>query len=193
MKLSELIEKLGAIGAFLAAAALPCCFPLFAIIGTSLGLSILNPWLKYMDWVIQLFSATAFIGSIFSYRSHKNIWPSIISVVSVTLIFYYFYGESFLYLVYLGLLGLAIAAIFNIILKRNMKKIPHVVLLSIITCPQCGFKKEETMPTDACQFFYKCSNCETLLKPKKGDCCVYCSYGTSKCPSIQSKEDCCVH
>ena len=29
-------------------------------------------------------------------------------------------------------------------------------LVSIITCPQCGHAAVETMPTDACQFFYDC-------------------------------------
>ncbi len=43
-----------------------------------------------------------------------------------------------------------------------------IELKSTITCPVCGFKKEETMPEDACQFFYECENCKTLLKPKKG-------------------------
>jgi len=68
---------------------------------------------------------------------------------------------------------------------------------SIITCPNCGHQKEEIMPTDACQFFYECENCKTVLRPHEGDCCVYCSYGTNKCPSIQEKEnkgddsDCC--
>lgn len=62
---------------------------------------------------------------------------------------------------------------------------------SIITCPNCGFRKEETMPMDSCQFFYKCENCHTILKPKQGDCCVYCSYGSAKCPSIQKNESCC--
>ena len=56
---------------------------------------------------------------------------------------------------------------------------------SAITCPNCGHKKIETMPTDACQFFYQCENCKTTLRPKQGDCCVYCSYGTIKCPSMQ--------
>jgi hypothetical protein len=28
-----------------------------------------------------------------------------------------------------------------------------MILQSIITCPQCGTAKSETMPTDACQFF----------------------------------------
>ena len=39
-----------------------------------------------------------------------------------------------------------------------------LTLQSIITCPNCGFQKEETVPTDACQYFYKCTNCETTLK-----------------------------
>jgi hypothetical protein len=33
------------------------------------------------------------------------------------------------------------------------------------------------MPEDSCQFFYECEKCKTVLKPKQGDCCVYCSYG----------------
>ena len=57
---------------------------------------------------------------------------------------------------------------------------------STISCPACGFSKEETMPEDACVFFYECENCKTMLKPKKGDCCVYCSYGNVKCPPIQA-------
>jgi hypothetical protein len=56
---------------------------------------------------------------------------------------------------------------------------------SLITCPRCGTSKLETMPTDACWFFYECSGCGTLLRPKPGDCCVFCSYGTVPCPPIQ--------
>ena len=58
-------------------------------------------------------------------------------------------------------------------------------LKSIIKCPECGFEKDETMPTDACQFFYNCTKCQTRLKPKEGDCCVFCSYGTVPCPPKQ--------
>ncbi len=58
-------------------------------------------------------------------------------------------------------------------------------LESTITCPECGFAKEETMLNDSCQFFYDCINCKATLKPKAGDCCVFCSYGTIKCPSKQ--------
>jgi hypothetical protein len=62
---------------------------------------------------------------------------------------------------------------------------------SIITCPGCGFKKEELMPRDSCMFFYECANCNVLLKPRPGDCCVFCSYGSVKCPPVQAGRSCC--
>ena len=61
------------------------------------------------------------------------------------------------------------------------------VLLSIITCPECGHAALETMPTDACQYFYECKQCGAHMKPKMGDCCVYCSYGSVPCPPIQDE------
>jgi hypothetical protein len=61
-------------------------------------------------------------------------------------------------------------------------------LLSTIRCPQCGFEKEEEMPTDACQVLYECVNCRAKLRPLVGDCCVFCLYGSNKCPPIQEEE-----
>ena len=54
-----------------------------------------------------------------------------------------------------------------------------------ITCPSCGTKKAEMMPTDACQFFYECIGCGALLRPKPGDCCVFCSFGSVPRPPMQ--------
>ncbi len=62
---------------------------------------------------------------------------------------------------------------------------------SIITCPHCRHQKEEEMPLESCAFFYDCEKCKTVLRAKKGDCCVYCSYGTNPCPSIQGKRSSC--
>ncbi|HXD94417.1 MAG TPA: GDCCVxC domain-containing (seleno)protein [Bacteroidia bacterium] len=56
---------------------------------------------------------------------------------------------------------------------------------SVITCPKCGHKKTETMPTDVCLLKYTCTNCKAELRPRQGDCCVFCTYGTHKCPSMQ--------
>ena len=117
LKMFLSMDTLGSVGAVLAAAAAPCCFPLLAIVGRPLGLSALEPFKGFMA-----------------------VKP---------------------------------------------------VLQSILTCPQCGFRKEETMPTDSCQFFYECTNCHTLLRPKPGDCCVFCSYGSLKCPPKQLEGGCC--
>lgn len=58
---------------------------------------------------------------------------------------------------------------------------------SEITCPECGHKEIEELPTEVCQIKYTCKKCGTELTPKKGDCCVYCTYGTHKCPSMQDE------
>ena len=60
-----------------------------------------------------------------------------------------------------------------------------VILDSVLTCPHCGYARGEIMPTDACQFYYECMNCKILLRPRPGDCCVFCSYGSVRCPSMQ--------
>ncbi len=54
-----------------------------------------------------------------------------------------------------------------------------------LTCPQCGYNQIADMPSDACQFFYECVNCKTVLRPKEEDCCVFCSYADSRCPMKQ--------
>jgi len=61
--------------------------------------------------------------------------------------------------------------------------------LSTITCPECGHAKAEAMPVDACLFFYECTCCGVRLKPKPGDCCVFCSYGSRRCPPKEN--ECC--
>ncbi len=65
-----------------------------------------------------------------------------------------------------------------------------VQLRSVLTCPQCGHHSEESMPADACLFFWDCPKCHARLKPKPGDCCVFCSYGTVKCPPTQQHDTC---
>ncbi|MEH6525701.1 MAG: GDCCVxC domain-containing (seleno)protein [Sneathiella sp.] len=66
-----------------------------------------------------------------------------------------------------------------------------IIPVSTLTCPECGHSETETMPTDACQWFYDCKGCGVVLKPLAGDCCVYCSYGTIACPPIQEGDSCC--
>ena len=64
-------------------------------------------------------------------------------------------------------------------------------LTSELTCPKCGNRTLAEMPTEACQFFFDCPACQTVLRPKQGDCCVFCSYGTVPCPPVQQGGGCC--
>jgi len=59
------------------------------------------------------------------------------------------------------------------------------VLNSKRTNPIYKNLENEQMPTNYCQYFWECPHCKKNLKPKEGDCCIYCSYGNTKCPSIQ--------
>jgi hypothetical protein len=73
---------------------------------------------------------------------------------------------------------------FTIIARRNEQL---MISQSTITCPKCGHQAIETMPADACVIAYVCKGCGEELRPLAGDCCVFCSYGSVPCPSIQER------
>jgi hypothetical protein len=66
----------------------------------------------------------------------------------------------------------------------------EATLHSVITCPGCGANAEVEMPTDARIFFYECKWVHKMLKPLAGDCCVFRSFGSVKCPPIQIEKGC---
>jgi hypothetical protein len=68
--------------------------------------------------------------------------------------------------------------------KRDAE-IVAIQLHATIRCPFCEHQKREQMQQNACRFFYTCERCGARLKPKPGDCCVFCSYGDVPCPPIQ--------
>jgi hypothetical protein len=189
------LEKFGTIGTFLMAltTALPCCLPLLATTGAALGLSFLHPYQEYLNYLLQGFVLLTLVGHFKAYSKHHNhgvLGLSLISAIGI------FIGYNFVYsanIIYPSLLGLVIAAGWNYFVNRKSVSISmqNVILDSVITCPVCGTKKLETMPTDACMYFYECTGCKTLLKPKKGDCCVFCSFGSVKCPPIQTNSCSC--
>jgi len=187
------LDRLGTIGMILTAALSPCCFPLFGFALTAAGLGSFEIFGGWTMWVFQAMVLLSLIGFYLSYKQHLNKYPLAIAIPSALLIFYaYHFNDSsyWITLLYIGMFGLLAATIWNFYRVRLHKK-SKPILQSTITCPHCGHKKIETMPTDACQFFYDCENCKQVIKPKQGDCCVYCSYGNVKCPSMQLGIDCC--
>jgi copper chaperone CopZ len=89
-----------------------------------------------------------------------------------------------------SLLGKALGAFGGSRRDRAGSETP-LITTSELTCPNCGHISRETMPTDACIYFYPCAGCRVLLRPKAGDCCVFCSYGSVPCPPVQANQSCC--
>ncbi|MGH8111916.1 MAG: GDCCVxC domain-containing (seleno)protein [Rhodanobacteraceae bacterium] len=65
--------------------------------------------------------------------------------------------------------------------------VADVVFESVLTCPRCGHAQHERMPDHACLYFHECTRCHALLRPRPGDCCVFCSYGSVPCPPVQRR------
>lgn len=192
------ISQLGTAGLFLTAIFSPCCFPIFAMLGSVLGLGSMELFGPGTMWVFQGMMFLTLTGLYISYRRHKCMYPLLTAGFGALLIIYGFYfndSNYWDYLLYSGMLGLLAGTIWNVNRNRQHKSCltdpATVSLLSTITCPYCGTRKEELMPVDACTYFYECSGCRKQLRPLKGDCCVYCSYGSTKCPPIQNGTSCC--
>jgi hypothetical protein len=69
--------------------------------------------------------------------------------------------------------------------RRPDARIIMIQTYSTITCPACGHRATEAMPADACLRVYECEGCGAVLRPKAGDCCVFCTYGDVPCPPVQ--------
>jgi hypothetical protein len=188
LRLSSLLDRIGSAGALVAAMAAPCCFPLFAAVGAAAGLSALERYEGVILLTFQGFALLTLAGLALSFRRNRNFGPLIIGVMSCAALAIHFYRSFSLALLYSGLFGLIAATVWNYV-TTGFRKRP--VLQSRITCPKCGAQSEETMPTNACLFFYDCPACHAPLKPLEGDCCVFCSYGSVPCPPMQTGESCC--
>jgi len=65
-------------------------------------------------------------------------------------------------------------------------------LICTLTCPVCGQAQDVDMPEYGCVSFHDCADCKTRVQARKGECCVFCSYGDVPCPSVQiSAKSCC--
>lgn len=178
------LQKAGSIGALIAAAACPICFPKLALIGALFGLGALSAFEHQLLIAAQALVVLALAGHALSFFRHRNRWALAAAIASGAAVFIGLYLAGSELLVYAGFAGLLAASTADVWRRFRPKSGP--LLESEITCPKCGLRRMERMPVDACQFFYECVGCRALLRPKPGDCCVFCSYGKVKCPPMQA-------
>jgi hypothetical protein len=59
------------------------------------------------------------------------------------------------------------------------------LLDAIITCPACGYQQIVTMEAFAQRTLWPCPACGSTLRPRPGEHCIYCSFASLPCPSVQ--------
>ena len=110
---SNILDKVGSVGAVIAGAAVPCCFPFLSLIGGILGLSFLAPYESYVMYAMQALVLLALVGSAIAYRGHRKIIPLILSIVSTAAVLYAVNTDMNIKLIYGGMTGLLVAAVWN--------------------------------------------------------------------------------
>lgn len=113
------LDKLGTVGALVAAVFCPICFPKLALIGAALGLGALAPFEGWFVAAAQVFLVLALAGHVVAYRLHRERWPPLLagaSVLTVIVSLWVHYAEV---VVYAGLGGLITATLWGAILARR--------------------------------------------------------------------------
>lgn len=119
---TSILDKVGAVGAVIAGTAVPCCFPFLSLAGSILGLSFLAPYESTIMYVLQGMVLLALVGSFIAYRGHKKIAPLILSVASTSAVLYGINTTLNVYLIYGGMFGLLVVAVWNTIEARRCEE-----------------------------------------------------------------------
>ncbi|MEP6850489.1 MAG: MerC family mercury resistance protein [Acidobacteriota bacterium] len=116
---TNVLDKVGSIGAVIAGAAVPCCFPFLSLIGSILGFSFLAPYERYVMWAMQVLVLVALVGTLIAYRAHRKLAPVVLGILSTASVLYAVNTDLNIYLLYGGLAGLLVVAVWNSIEGRR--------------------------------------------------------------------------
>lgn len=116
---TNVLDKIGSIGAVIAGAAVPCCFPFLSLIGSILGLSFLAPYERYILYAMQILVIVALVGSVIAFRNHRKIIPLLLGILSTAAVLYSLNTNIDVRFLYGRLAGLLVVAIWNSIEARR--------------------------------------------------------------------------
>jgi mercuric ion transport protein len=138
------LEKIGSIGAVVAAAACPVCFPKLALLGALFGLGTFGAYESRFFIAAQVMVVLAVAGHVLSYLRHGNRWllgSAILSGLAVFAGLHWLGSEP---VAYLGFAGLVVTSATDF-WTRFRRRPSTALLASVITCPKCGASRKESM------------------------------------------------
>ena len=115
----NILDKVGSVGAVIAGAAVPCCFPFLSLFGSILGLSFLARYESTVMYVLQGMVLLALVGSFIAYRGHRKAAPLVLSVLSTASVIYGVNSGLDIYYIYGGMAGLLVVAVWNSVEARR--------------------------------------------------------------------------
>lgn len=120
----SLLEKFGSLGAILAAAACPVCFPKIALVAALFGLGFLEQYEGYATRAVQVFALVAFAGQLIAFPRHRNWWLLGFSATATSLLFVAYYAIDFSpFVLQLALVCVVAASVWLVVeLRRNAKR-----------------------------------------------------------------------
>lgn len=104
------LDKIGSLGAVVAAAACPLCFPKLALIGAVFGLSAFSAFEFQFLIAAQVLVALAMAGHALSYPRHRSRWLLGLGLLGGAAVFAGLYLAGSELLVYAGLAALVAAS-----------------------------------------------------------------------------------
>jgi mercuric ion transport protein len=118
----SIFERFGTVGAVVAAAACPICFPKVALVGAAVGFGAFAPFEGYIAVGVQILFVLSLVGQVLAFPRHRNRWLLALSAATTVLLFaaYYLFLSSMLLQV--SLAGLVAASIWLVVESRRCAK-----------------------------------------------------------------------
>ncbi|NIP23548.1 MAG: hypothetical protein GWN81_16640 [Phycisphaerae bacterium] len=115
------LEKIPSLGAIIAAAGCPICFPALAAVGSVLGLGALAAYENQLLIITQILVAFSLIFSVVSHRRTRFKSSFVLAIGSGVLFFGSWYFMFNQVVIYIALAGIFVSAIWNTVVEKRVR------------------------------------------------------------------------